>query len=106
MHAQLMGATGERLKRKPSEGTAFVATGGRKPLAPHHLPRGHRRLTRRIVLHPPAARRVLAAEGQLDAAFILRRPVRDYRPIGLADLPAPEQPAERSQSPARAASHT
>src|SRR5262249_3686278 len=31
MHAQLMGATGERLECKPSDGTAFVATGGRKP---------------------------------------------------------------------------
>src|SRR5262245_26084306 len=105
MHAQLMGATGERLERKPSEGTAFVATGGRKPRAPHHLPRGHRRLTRRIVLLPPAARRVFAAEGQLDAAFILRRPARDHRPIGLADLPALEQAAEGGQRLAMAAEH-
>src|SRR5262249_62152249 len=96
MHAQLMGATGERFERKPSEGTAFVATGGVKPRAPHHLPRGHRRLTRRIVLHPPAAGCVLAAEGQLDAAFILRRPARDHRPIGLADLPALEPAPHRT----------
>src|SRR5262249_61224355 len=88
MHAQLMGATGERLERKPSEGTAFVATGGREPCAPHHLPRGHRPLTRRIVLHPPAACCVLAAEGQLDAAFVLRRPTSGHRPISLSNLPA------------------
>src|SRR5262245_42069593 len=105
MDAQLMGAAGERLERKPSEETAFVANGGGKPRASHHLPRGHRRLTRGIVLHPPAARCVLAAEGQLDAALVLRRPARDHRPISLADLPALEQAAERSQRLAMAAAH-
>src|SRR5262249_56227436 len=71
MHAQLMGAAGERLERKPSEVMAFVAGGGRTSRASHHLPRGHRRLTRGIVLHPPAAWCVLSAEAQLAAALLL-----------------------------------
>src|SRR5262249_60581422 len=45
-------------------------------------------LSRGLVLHPPAACFVLAAEGQFDAALVLRRRARDHLPIGLADLPA------------------
>src|SRR5262249_44959545 len=60
---------------------------------------------RGIVLHPPAAGGVLAAEGQFDAALVLRWPARDHRPIGLADLPALEQAAERGQRLAMAAEH-
>jgi hypothetical protein len=57
------------------------------------------------MLHPPAASCVFAAEGQLDAAFVLRRPARHHRPIGLADLSALEQAAERGQRLAMAAEH-
>src|SRR5262249_26459152 len=95
----------ERLERKPSDVMAFVAAGGRQSRAPHHLPCGYRRLARGIMLHPPAASCVLTAEGQLDAAFVLRRPARHHSPIGLADLSALEQAAERGQRLAMAAEH-
>src|SRR5262249_14873508 len=65
--------------------------------ASHHLPCGDRWLTSGIVLHPPAARCVLAAERKLDATLVLRWPARDHRPIAFFDLPALEQPAEVCQ---------
>src|SRR6266508_1813314 len=72
---------------------------------PHHLPCGRRRLALRIVLHPPAAARVLAAERQIDAALVLPRPAFDHRPIGFADAAALEQAAELGQRLPMAAEH-
>ena len=83
MHAQLMGAAGERLEREPGE----AAAPGRSP--PHHLPVRHRRLALRIGLHPPAAGLVEAAERQVDAALVLGRAALDHRPVGLADAAVP-----------------
>src|SRR5215468_3178516 len=71
MHAQLMGAAGERLEREKRELAG----------PPHHLPGRHRRLTLRVVLHPPAAGGVLAAERQVDTAFVLLGSALDQRPI-------------------------
>src|SRR5438034_2020217 len=106
MYAQLMRAARERLERKPADandlGLARCRIAGR---AAHHLPCGDGRLPRGIVLHPPAARRVLAAEGKFDAALLLCRPAGDHRPISFTDLPVLEQPAERGQRLAVAAKH-
>ena len=55
-------------------------------------------------IHQPR-RVVLAAERQVDAAFVLRRPALDHRPVGLADAAALEQPAELGQRLAVAAEH-
>src|SRR5207248_9374639 len=106
MYAQLMRAARERLERKPCDandlGLARCRIAGRPS---HHLPCGDGRLPRGIVLHPPAARRVLAAEGKFDAALLLCRPAGDHRPISFTDLPVLEQPAERGQRLAVAAKH-
>ena len=72
---------------------------------PQHLPRGHGRLALRVVLHPPAAGGVLAAEREVDAALVFHRPALHHRPIGLGDAPALEQPAELGQRLAVAAEH-
>ena len=73
--------------------------------SPQHLPRGHGGLAVRIVLHPPAAGGVLAAEREVDAALVFRRPALHHRPIGFGDAPALEQPAELGQRLAVAAEH-
>src|SRR5579863_616086 len=54
MDAKLVRASGQRFERKPCHGARWRSS--------HHLPLGRRRLTLRIVLHPPAARFVEAAE--------------------------------------------
>src|SRR6266851_581150 len=46
---------------------------------------------------PPAAGGVLAAERELDAALLLRRPAFDHRPVALADAAQLEQAAELGQ---------
>ena len=73
--------------------------------SPQHLPRGHGGLALRVVLHPPAAGGVLAAEREVDAALVFHRPALHHRPIGLGDAPALEQPAELGQRLAVAAEH-
>src|SRR6266511_2399182 len=104
MHTQLMGAAGERLEREPGEVRRIAGPGNRlRPF--HHSPGGDRRLTGGIMLHPPAARGVLAAEGKVDAALVLRRSARDHCPIALADASVLEQPPERRQRLAMAAEH-
>ena len=72
---------------------------------PQHFPRGDRRLALRVVLHPPAAGGVLAAERQVDTALVVRRSALHQRPVGLADAARLEQPAELGQRLAVAAEH-
>src|SRR5262245_65513284 len=72
MHAQLMGATGERLERKPGDVMAFVVAAGRQSRPPHHLPRGHSRLPLGMLLHSRDAGWVIAAEGTGGAELTLR----------------------------------
>src|SRR5260370_8644218 len=98
MHAQLMRAAGERLEHKPADANGLGLAGSRiAGPASHHLPRGDRRLTSGIVLHPPAACRVLAAERQLAAALVLCRPARDHPPIAFFDAAALEPRASCRQ---------
>src|SRR4051794_7659807 len=72
---------------------------------PQHFPRGDRGLALRVVLHPPAAGGVLAAERQVDTALVVRRSALHQRPVGLADAARLEQPAELGQRLAVAAEH-
>src|SRR6185312_15317645 len=72
---------------------------------PQHLPRSDGRLPLRVVLHPPAACGVLAAERQVDAALVVVRSGLHQRPVGLADAAGLEQAAELSQRLAVAAEH-
>src|SRR5262245_9420148 len=120
MHAQLMGAAGKRLERQPGQIMRLPSRidcsiprdigngrfGHRRPgRAPQYRPCRRRRLAGGIVLHPPAARRVLAAERQLDATLLLTRPPRHHGPIGLADAAGLEQVPELGQGLAMAAKH-
>ncbi len=59
----------------------------------------------RVVLHPPAAGHIAAAEREVDAAFVLRGAAFHDRPVGLAHLSALEQPAELGQRLPMAAEH-
>src|SRR3954451_5806515 len=83
-----MRAPGDRLEREP----------GKLPLATsHYFPRRHGGLAGRVGFHPPASGSVLAAERQLNAAFVGIGTAFHHRPIGLADPAALEQPAELGQ---------
>ena len=95
MHAQLMSSSGKRLECEPGE----------MMCAPHRLPSGHRGLAARIMLHPPAARLILAAERQRDASLRLDWSALHHRPIGLADLAVAEQQVEVGQRLAVTAEH-
>ena len=91
---------------RPASGGRPLPTRGRGTAAPHHLPLRHRRLSGlRIVLHPPAAGRVEAAERKFDDAFVGVRGAFDHGPIGLVDGAGLEQPAELGQRLAVAAEH-
>jgi hypothetical protein len=57
------------------------------------------------MLHPPAARRVLAPERRIDSALLLGGAAIDHSPIGLADAAALEQATELRQRLAMAAEH-
>src|SRR6185437_6955440 len=72
MHAQLMGAACDGLKRQPGEA---IATS-------HHLPVRHRLLPIGVDLLPPAALGVETAERHVDRAFGLGGAPLDDGPIG------------------------
>ncbi len=100
MHAQLVGAAGQRRQRQPGERLAASVLA-----APEHAPFGLRRQAGRIVLHPPATRRVEPAQRQVDQAFVCLRPAFDDRPIGLVDRACLEQFHQPFQRLAVAAQH-
>ena len=95
MHPQLVGASGQRIKRQPSQ--ALVP--------PHHGKARLRGQTFGINLHPPAARGIAAAQRQVDQAGLLIRTAFDNRPIGFVDLALFEQVAERFERLAVTAQH-
>ncbi len=80
--------------------------GGGDLRTPQHTPSRHRRLAvLRIVLHPPAARRIKAAERKLDPAFVSLGRTLDDGPVGLVDGAGLEQLAKLRQRFAMAAEH-
>ena len=91
MHAQLMGAAGQRRQRQPGRV-------GAAPLpAPQHSPFRLRGLALRIDFHPPAARGVQPPEREVDEAAFFAWRALDNRPIGLGDLALLEQEAKLFQ---------
>src|SRR3569623_849068 len=95
MHAQLMGAAGDRFQRQPCEAVA----------APHHTPARLRWQSIGVWLLPPAAHGIGPPERNDDFAFVLRRAAYAHGPIGLADLAVLEQQPERGGRLAVAAEH-
>jgi len=87
VHAQLMGASGQGLERKPAE------TGA----ATHYLPRTRRWQAVRVGFHPPAARLVASRQRNVDAPFVRFGAIIDNRPIAFADLALLEQLTEQSE---------
>src|SRR5438552_17268722 len=84
VHAQLMGAAGDRFQVEPGEAVAAAA----------HFPVCDGFLTIRVRLLPPAALDVQPPERHVAGAFILTGSALDHGPIRLADLAALEQQAE------------
>src|ERR1700689_286005 len=133
MHAKLMGAAGERFEREPGEfltlpcggrvdGEAvgvgctcpyptcrrqvdLPPTGGGEGIPPHHLPPRPRRLAFGVMLHPPAARDVEAAERQRDLTFVCIGGAPDHGPVGLVDGAVLEQLAGLGERLAVTAEH-
>jgi hypothetical protein len=66
----------------------------RKNASPEYLPSRGGELTLRVVAHPPATRRVFAAERQVDATFRFCRSAFHHRPIRLLDPAGLEQSAK------------
>ncbi len=76
MHAQLMGAAGNRLQRQPAKAIAAAA----------YFPVCDGFLTVRVRLLPPAALDIEPAERHVDYAFTLGRSAFDHGPVGFSDL--------------------
>ena len=99
VHAQLVGAPGQRGKLQPG------LPGGLPGCAPQHPPAGLRELAQRIHFHPPATRRVEPPQRQVNQALVSLRPAIDERPIGFRNPALLEQCPEFFGSLVVAAQH-
>ncbi len=95
MHAQLVGATGDRLQREP----------GQSRTAAHDCPCSGRWQPSLVSLHPPAPRFVALGERDIDSSLFGFWSAFDDGPIGFADLALLEQLAQQRQGLAVASEH-
>src|SRR6516162_6597592 len=92
-------AASQRFEQEPGQISSPLLT------AAYHLPLRDRGLARGVMLHPPAARDIEAAERKIDLPFVGRWLAFDDRPIEFFDSASLEQSAKLRQRLAMPAEH-